>query len=56
MYIRDLTNTTKQAINGTVGILLGNKEQIFNGLLQIVHNEPNSDKSSPPSDPKAAQL
>jgi uncharacterized protein YfaS (alpha-2-macroglobulin family) len=51
-----LTNTTKQAINGTVGILLGNKGQLFNGLLQVVHNEPNSDKSTPISDAKAAQL
>ncbi|WP_310396252.1 MG2 domain-containing protein [Hymenobacter sp.] len=51
-----LTNTTKQAINGAVGIILGNREQLFNSPLEIVHNELISDKTLPIADAKAAQI
>ena len=51
-----LTNTTKQIIGGTVGILLGTKTQALNSFLQIVHNETNADKTLPSANAQVAQL
>ncbi len=51
-----LTNTTKQTVSGTVGIILGNKNQPMSEPLEIVHDELESDKTTPTTDAKATQI